>query len=70
LQNFRLTFQVTDVFATQISETEGFAGLQKCGGTKCHKGACADWHFVEPEGANSTRSSYRLLNAVPITISF
>jgi hypothetical protein len=33
-----ITFQVGDVFAARISETEGFAGLQKCGGTKCHKG--------------------------------
>jgi hypothetical protein len=30
---------VYDVFAARISETVGFAGLQKCGGTKHHKGA-------------------------------
>jgi len=26
-----------------------FMGTKKCGGTKTHKGACADWVFVEPE---------------------
>jgi len=25
-------------WAARISETEGFAGLAKCGGAKCHKG--------------------------------
>jgi hypothetical protein len=29
---------VYDVFAARISETAGFAGLQKCGETKHHKG--------------------------------
>jgi hypothetical protein len=29
---------VYDVFAARISETAGFAELQKCGGTKHHKG--------------------------------
>jgi hypothetical protein len=28
---------VYDVFAARMSETAGFAGLQKCGGTKHHK---------------------------------
>jgi hypothetical protein len=47
--SLHLTFKVYDVFATQISETEGFAGLQKCGGAKLHIGACADWGFAESE---------------------
>jgi len=34
----RITLQVGDVFAARISETEGFAGQQKCGGAKRHKG--------------------------------
>jgi len=29
-----------------------FTGTKKCGGTKIHKGACADWVFVEPEPPN------------------
>ena len=33
-----LTLQVTEVFAARISETVGFAGLQKFGGAKYHKG--------------------------------
>ena len=31
---FCLTFKIGDVFVARISETEGFAGLQKCGGEK------------------------------------
>jgi len=26
-----------------------FTGTKKCAGTKTHKGACADWVFVEAE---------------------
>jgi len=26
-----------------------FTGTKKCAGTKIHKGACADWVFVEAE---------------------
>jgi hypothetical protein len=29
-----------------------FTGNKKCGGTKHHKGACADWGFVEPGAAD------------------
>jgi hypothetical protein len=39
--NFGISLNVPvvyDVFAARISETVGFAGLQKCGGTKHHKG--------------------------------
>jgi hypothetical protein len=35
---FRITLQVYDGLATQISETVGFAGLPNCGGRKPHKG--------------------------------
>ena len=31
---WRITFKVTDVFVARISETVGFAGLQKCGGMR------------------------------------
>jgi len=34
----RLTFKIGDVLQARISETEGFAGLAKCGGAKYHKG--------------------------------
>jgi hypothetical protein len=40
---------VCDVFAIAIKEAVGFQQPQKCGGAKCHKGACADWRFAEPE---------------------
>jgi hypothetical protein len=50
----KLSFNVPvvyDVFAARISETAGFAGLQKCGYTKHHKGRSSalrapDWCFV------------------------
>jgi len=41
-----------------------FAVAIKCGGRKQHKGRKPDCNFMEPEGADSTRSSYRLLCAV------
>jgi hypothetical protein len=37
---------VTDVFVARISETVGFAGLQKCGGAKRHKGVARLQFFV------------------------
>jgi hypothetical protein len=50
----RLTFKIGDVFAARISETAGFAGLQKCGGAKQHKGRSSAKRtpgccFAEPE---------------------
>jgi len=35
---FRITFKIGDVFAARISETVGFAGLQKCGVAKHRRG--------------------------------
>jgi hypothetical protein len=37
---------VDDDFATRISETEGFAGLQNCGGEKPYKGREPDYGFL------------------------
>ena len=50
--------------AVAIKEYEVFQQPTKCGGRKQHKGTNADCCFLEPEGANSTRSSYRLLYEV------
>ena len=47
----RLTFKIGDVFAARISETEGFAGLQKCGGAKYRRGHKPERCFAEPEPA-------------------
>ena len=63
-KNCHITLQVTDVLAVAIKEYEVFQQPTKCGGRKQHKGASADCCFLEPEGANSARSSYRLLDEV------
>ena len=47
----RLTFKIGDVFAARISETEGFAGLQKCGGAKYRRGRKPERCFAEPKNA-------------------
>jgi len=47
-----------------------FTGTKKCGGTKTHKGACADWVFVEPEPPEWAVSSYRLLGEVKTCFYF
>ena len=50
------------------SPYKGFAkqrpGLAKCGGVKPCRGRKPEHGFTEPEGANSARSSYRLLDEV------
>jgi len=48
---FHITFKIGDVFAARISETVGFAGLQKCGGAKYRRGRKPERYFAEPKNA-------------------
>jgi hypothetical protein len=60
---FRITLQVTDVLPARIRACEARPGLAKCGGMR--RGSPEGRPSrMEPEGADSARSSYRLLSAV------
>ena len=54
---------VYDDFATRISETVGFAGLQNCGGEKFHKGAKRRLVFFVARAANGGEAYTVLLCA-------
>ena len=62
LQNLHLTLQVTDVLRLRIRACVARPATAKCGGRKLHKGACADYNFLEPEPPEWAVSSYRLLS--------
>jgi len=65
---FRITLQVTDVLAVAIKEYEVFQQPTKCGGMR--RGSTEGRPSrMEPEGANSARSSYRLLYEVGAFLS-
>jgi len=61
---FRLTLKIGDVFAARISETEGFAGLQKCGGAKYRRGRKPERFFAEPITAERLLCANRVLDEV------
>jgi len=60
----RLTFKIGDVFAARISETVGFAGLQKCGGAKCRRGRSPNGVLRNPKMPNRHFCANRVLYAV------
>jgi len=60
---FRLTFKIGDVFAVRISETEGFAGLQKCGGAKYRRGQSPNGVLWNPKMPNRHFCANRVLDA-------
>jgi len=47
-RNFHITFKLSDGWQARISETEGFAGLQKCGGAKHSRGRSS--YMTRPNG--------------------
>jgi len=51
----RITLTVGDDFVARISETEGFAGLAKCGERKQHKGRIARLLFSGTRTARTGR---------------
>jgi hypothetical protein len=50
-RNLHLTFKIDDVFVTRICETEGFAGLQKCGWSEAWEWQSHDLAERKPEAA-------------------
>ena len=66
---WHITLQVTDVLAVAIKECESFQQPTKCGGMR--RGSPEGRPSrMEPEGADSARSSYRLLGEVNPFILF
>jgi len=56
--------KIGDVFAARISETVGFAGLQKCGGAKYRRGRQPERCFAEPKNAERHFCANRVLYEV------
>jgi len=61
---FRITFKIGDVFAARISETVGFAGLQKCGGAKYRRGRSPNGVLRNPKMPNRHFCANRVLDEV------
>jgi len=59
-----LTFKVGDVLPARISETEGLAGLAKCGGAKCRRGRSPNGVLRNPKMPNRHFCANRVLYAV------